>query len=77
MDNIMTDIFDFLYQVGLKLVELGNTLYTFLTRPVSLPGWLADFLNFVFGADFGTISMWALLGGSGVVLLILWSIFGW
>ncbi len=70
------DFFSFLYRAGQQLIELGKVLYNFLIMRVELPGWLLWGLRLIFPSfNITGLDMWAILGGGGIVILIIWSIF--
>lgn len=56
----MENIVDFLWETGLRLINLGNTLKDFLFTQFNVAGY--------------TVSMWALLGGVGIVAIIIFKI---
>ena len=51
------NIIMFIWETGLKLIDLGKTLGDFLMQNITILGY--------------SVSMWGLLGGVGIVLILI------
>lgn len=71
MENV--NWIDFIFDVFDKLTSLIAVLWDFLTEAytINLPQWLNDLI----GLPDISFSVWAALGGVGIVAIILWGIF--